>query len=116
MPKKREPKIARIRYVEPTGKKDCAENGCFVFEAWLEENAFQPKGWGHIMTCPCHKSTMYPDAPEHDFIHWNLLQKIAEWSRIGYEIVYGRESTAYLDEIEKEEWEKWEAKQKKVKK
>ena len=110
MSKKKEPKVARIRYVEPTGEKNCAENGCFVFEAWLEENAFQPKGWGHIMTCPCTKSVQWPDAPDFDFIHWEILKKIAEWSRIGYTICYGTRETAYLDEIEKEELEKWEEK------
>ena len=72
MAKSKEPKVARIRFVEPTHKMDIAENGCFVFEAWLPENDFQPKGWGHIMTCPCTKSVQYPDAPDI-FCHENFL-------------------------------------------
>lgn len=109
---KKEPKVARIVYQEgdPGKPKTIKENDRFLFEAWVPAGGDAPYCWSTVcvVSC-CSREIQKPDAPR-DYIHWEILKYIAEWSRLGYTIYYGKRETEYLDEREQEEWAKYEAK------
>lgn len=114
MAKMKEPKVARIRYQtgDPTKPNTIAEHEGFYFEAWVPSGVGMPYGWSTICFVQCTKSVKYPNAAENDFIHYDILRQIVDWSRMGYEIHYGTLTTADLDEREKREWAEYEAKHK----
>lgn len=117
MPKKKEPKVARIRYqmADPTKPNTIAELEGFYFEAWTPTGDGMPYGWSTICFSELRKSADFPDAPEKEFIHYSILSRISEWVRMGYTVYYGIRETADLDEREKKEWAEYNAKKKKSK-
>lgn len=111
MAKSKEPKVARIRYQEGDPSKPGTISECegFFFEAWTPTGEGMPYGWSTICFCPCVANDDL-NSVEKNFIHYDILKYIADWSRMGYEICYGTRETAYLDDREREEWAKYNEK------
>lgn len=111
---KKEPKVARIIYHDgdPSKPNTVMEHEGFFFEAWAPSGEGMPYGWSTI--CIVQLNSIEGNASK-DFIHWEILKHVAEWSRMGYTIHYGKRETAYLDEREREEWAKFKAKEEKKK-
>ena len=84
---KKEIKIANIRYDpgDPEKKNTIAEREGFYLEAWDAEF-----GWCTELKTPLCKSADYPDAEEKEFVHWDILKRIAELSERGYTIYLNR--------------------------
>lgn len=108
MAKKKEPKVIRARYQagDPRKKGTISEKEGFYLEAWCQAGEGMPWSWTTICFAECHRSVNFPDSGT-DFIHFEILQRIAEWVRMGYTFYYGTRETTYLDEREKEEWAKY---------
>ena len=112
MPKKKEPKVIRVRYQagDPEKKNTVAEKEGFFLEAWVPSGVDSPYCWSTICFAPCVKSADNPDSPDNDFIHYGILSTIADWVKMGYTFYYGTRETSDLDEREKDEWAKYNAK------
>lgn len=114
MAKMREPKVIRVRYQagDPSKPHTILEEEGFYLEAWVPAGENMPYSWSTICFAACRKSVEFPDAPDKDFIHYGILQKISEWVRMGYTFYYGTVETAFLEEREEREWAEYNAKHK----
>lgn len=117
MAKKKEPKVIRVRYQsgDPEKKGTILEEEGFYLEAWVPSGEGMPYGWSTICFATCRKSVDFPDG-EKDFVHYGILQRIAEWVRMGYTFYYGTRETEDLDEREEKEWAEYNAKKERSKK
>lgn len=112
MAKKREPKVIRVRYQagDPSKTHTILEEEGYYLEAWVPTGENTPYAWSTICFAACRKSVDFPDAPDKDFIHYGILQRISEWVRMGYEFYYGTRETSDLDERQEREWAEYNKK------
>lgn len=79
MAKKKVEKLARVRYIPADVDR---------FGERLQLELLTADGWGLNASATFHKSAQYPNEPDANFVHYDLVQRICDLATMGYSVRY----------------------------